>query len=148
MIRGVAKPTHPGMTPRDQLVELRSPLLELHRALLDAERREYEAAHGRVPAAELLQLALRHEQFAWLHQVSTVIVRVDELIASEEPPGVIEVSVVSSHLRALLRPLPDGSAFEQRYDRAVQNDPAVLLAHRRVMQALPPEAPAAPETVH
>ncbi len=143
----MAKLTHP-LTPREQLIELRTPLLELHRNLLEAERREYEVVHGRVPATELLRLALRHDQFAWLHQISTVIVRVDELIAAEEPPGVSEVSVVSSHIRALLRPVPDGSAFEQRYDRAVQNDPAVLLAHRRVIQALPPEPPSAPETVH
>ncbi len=128
---------------------LRTPLIELHRALLEAERRVYEGANGRVTASELLQLALSHEQFAWLHQVSAIIVRVDELITAEEGPGTSEVTVLAAHIRSLLRPLPDGSDFEQRYDRAVQDDPAVLLAHRSVMQALPPPGSASvPPTVH
>lgn len=123
-------------------------LLELHRALLDAERRQYEVEHGRVAPTELLQLALSNAQFAWLHQVSAVIVRVDELIASGEEPGTRDVDVVSTHVRGLLRPVPDGSPFEQRYDRAVQNNPAVLLAHRAVIRALPPAAEVDAETVH
>lgn len=116
--------------------------------LLDAERRRYEVTHGRVAPAELLQLALSHEQFAWLHQISAVIVRVDELIASEEGPAAREVDVVADHLRGLLRPSPDGSPFEQHYDRAVQSDPAVLLAHRAVVQALPSPGTPDPPTVH
>lgn len=134
--------------PRDQLKALRVPLIDLHRALLDAERREYEAQHGRVAAAELLQLALTHAQFEWLHQVSTIIVRVDELIALDESPGVGGVGVVTRHLRSLLRPQSSGTPFEQRYDRAIQADPAVLLAHRRVMQSLPPDDDSSAETIH
>jgi len=134
--------------PRDVLVGIRLPLIELHRALLEVERRRYEGMNGRVSAAELLQLALKDEQFAWLHQISAIIVRVDELITSDEAPGANEVAVLSGHIRTLLRPLPEGSEFERRYDRAVQEDPAVLLAHGRVIHALPPESNAAPETVH
>ncbi len=138
----------PEQTPRSLLESLRLPLLELHRTLLDSERRRYEVAHGRVAPTELLQLALSNEQFAWLHQVSAVIVRVDELIASGDEPDPRDVDVVSMHVRALLRPVPDGSVFEQRYDNAVQNNPAVLLAHRAVMRALPPPTGSDPETVH
>jgi hypothetical protein len=135
-------------SPREQLKTLRPALLELHRMLLDAERRHYEGAHGRVAPAELLQLALRHEQFAWLHQISAVIVRVDELISSAEAPSTSEVGVVSSHLRLLLKPSPEGADFARQYDRAIQEDPAVLLAHRAVMQTLPPEPEPGPETIH
>lgn len=115
--------------------------------LLEDERRRYEQVHGRVAPAELLQLALSHEQFAWLHRISAVIVRVDELMASEDGPGVREVEVLAEHVRQLLRPSPDGSTFEQHYDRAVQSDPAILLAHRAVVQALPPGSQL-PSTVH
>ena len=108
----------------------------------------YESAYGRVSAGELLQLALQHEQFAWLHQISTIIVRVDTLIAGDEPPDATEVAAIATHIRSLLRPSPQGSPFEQRYDRAVQEDPEVLLAHRQVIQALPVQSDATPPTVH
>lgn len=135
-------------TPRDQLIALRAPLVDLHRTLLETERRQYEGAHGRVSATELLQLALNGEQFAWLHRISATIVRIDELIAADEGPGAADVHVVSAHVRLLLRPSPEGTEFERRYDHAVQSDPAVLLAHRHVMQTLPPEPAVLRETVH
>ena len=134
--------------PRERLVALRLPLVELHRALLEMEQRAYEGAHGRVAPAELLQLALTHDQFAWLHQISAVIVRIDELTATGEAPGSGDVDAVVAHIRALLRPAPEGSRFEQQYDRAIQADPAVLLAHRAVIQALPPESASTSPTVH
>lgn len=124
-------------SPRDQLAALRLPLLELHKRLLDAERRMYELAHGRVSAGELLNLALKDQQFAWLHPISELIVRIDELIALDDLPDQQDVAFIAERVRAILVPSESGSAAEQRYDRAIQNDPAVLLAHRAVMQALP-----------
>lgn len=137
------------VTPRELLIAVRVPLLDLHRVLLDAERRQYEAEHGRVTPAELLQLALAHQQFAWLHQVSTVIVRLDEVLAAPEPPGEHDVTALMTHLRTLLRPPATASAWAGRYLHLLQHDPAVLLAHGRVVQAVPPESSAtAHETVH
>lgn len=135
-------------SPREQLTALRLPLVDLHRELLELERRAYEGAHGRVAPAELLQLALQHEQFAWLHRISAVIVRIDQLTADDEAPTGADVQTVAAHIRTLLRPAPDGTPFQQQYDHAIQNDPAVVLAHRAVMQALPPAPPPARETIH
>jgi hypothetical protein len=146
-IRHVTSHSDP-VIARDQLVAIRTPLIELHRMLLEDERRRYEGVRGRVSATELLQLALTDEQFAWLHRISTIIVRVDELIASDDLPARSDVDVIAAHIRSVLRPAPDGSPFEQRYDQAVQGDPGVLLAHRRVMQALPPASVTTQETVH
>lgn len=116
---------------------MRLPLLELHKRLLDAERRLYETAHGRVSAGELLNLALKDQQFAWLHPISELIVRIDELIALDDLPDEKDVAFIARQVRAVLVPSESGTPAEQRYDRAIQNDPAVLLAHRAVMQALP-----------
>lgn len=135
-------------TPRDRFLSLRPHLLDLHRALLEAERREYEGVHGRVSANELLQLALRDAQFAWLHELSTLIVRIDELVSADEAPGESEFTEVTERIRALLRPSPSGTGFAQRYDRAIQADPAVLLAHRAVVVTLPPAKGDRCETVH
>lgn len=125
------------MNPAERLAALRLPLLELHRTLLESERRLYEMAHGRVTAGELLNLALKHQQFAWLHPLSAVIVRIDELVEADETPTAADVATISAQLTALLTPSPSGTFLEQRYDRAIQNDPAVLLAHGNVMRALP-----------
>jgi hypothetical protein len=124
-------------SPRDQLAALRLPLLELHRRLLDTERRRYEQAHGRVSAGELLTLALRDQQFAWLHPISELIVRIDELIALDDLPDEKDVRFIADQVRTVLVPAESGTHAEQLYDRAIQDDPAVLLAHRAVMQALP-----------
>jgi hypothetical protein len=112
-------------------------LLELHKRLLDAERRLYEIAHGRVSAGELLNLALKDQQFAWLRPISELIVRIDELMALDGLTDRKDVELIASQVRAVLVPSESGTPAEQRYDRAIQNDPAVLLAHRAVMQALP-----------
>lgn len=127
----------PKPTARQQLSALRLPLLDLHKRLLDAERRLYEVAHGRVTAGELLNLALKDQQFAWLHPISELIVRIDELIALDDLPDEHDVAFVANQVRTILVPSESGTPAEQRYDRAIQNDPAVLLAHRAVMQALP-----------
>ena len=123
------------MTPVERLTTLRRPLLDLHRTLLESERRLYEAAHGRVTPGELLTLALKHPQFAWLHPLSALIVRMDELLAGDEPASEAEAAAIVAEVRQRLTPAETGTFLEQRYDRAIQNDPAVLLAHRAVMQS-------------
>ena len=121
---------------RAHLASLRVPLLDLHRALLETERRLYEQAHGRVTPGELLNLVLKHQQFAWLHPLSQLIVKIDELLAEDDPLPAPALASVVGEVRALLTPAESGSYLEQRYDRALQNDPAVVLAHRAVMQVL------------
>jgi hypothetical protein len=130
-------PELPPRTPTEALVAIRSPLLDLHRALLENERRMYEIAHGRVTPGELLTLALRHEQFDWLHPLSALIVRIDELLEADELSSEADLALVVSQIQTVLTPAAAGTWAEQRYDRAIQNDPAVLLAHRAVMQSLP-----------
>jgi hypothetical protein len=124
--------------PTARLIAIRRPLLDLHRALLESERRLYEMAHGRVTPGELLTLALKDQQFAWLQQLSSLIVRIDEMNAADEPPTSADVTAVLLEVQTLLTPSPTGTWLEQRYDRAIQNDPAVLLAHRAVMAAIRP----------
>lgn len=70
---------------RQRLANLRRALLRLHKTLLDAGREAYERVHGQVTGGELLQLVINHEQFAWLHPVSELIVRMDEMLDADEP---------------------------------------------------------------
>src|SRR4029077_2036185 len=68
------------MTKTDDLDKLRPALLQLHKALLDAQRIRYERENGRVESrGELLALVLEDASFEWLRVLSALIARLDEL---------------------------------------------------------------------
>lgn len=121
-----------------RLRELRRVMLHLHKALLDTERAAYEQVFGRVSSGELLQLVINHEQFAWLHSISELIVRIDEMLDADEPLTITEADALLAQARELLKPSETGSEFERRYFAALQREPDALLAHRDVTRILSP----------
>lgn len=123
-----------------RLRELRRALLHLHKALLDGERDWYEQAHGAVSSGELLQLVISHEQFAWLHSVSELIVRIDEMLDADEPLTTADARALVAQARALVTPSSTGTEFQRKYFAAIQREPTVALAHRDVTKILPPDA--------
>ncbi len=116
--------------------ELRKGLLRLHKALLDTEREDYERVHGQVSGGELLQLAINHEQFAWLRPVSELIVTIDELLDAVEDATADDAESLLAGTRALLKPSETGGGFGQKYFAAIQREPDVVLAHREVTRLL------------
>jgi hypothetical protein len=121
---------------RQQLRDLRRTLLRLHKLLLDFERAAYEKARGRVSSGELLQLVINHEQFAWLHAISELIVRIDESLDSKEPVTTPDARALLTQSRTLLNPSETGTAFEKRYFQVLQDEPNAVLAHREVLEVL------------
>ena len=119
-----------------RLREMRRGLLHLHQTLLDIERAAYEQVHGRVSSGELLQLVINHEQFAWLHSISELIVRIDELLDADEPAATGDAESLITQARMLLNPLETGNEFERKYYAAFQRQPSVVLAHREVTRIL------------
>src|SRR5262245_12781009 len=81
-----ATPATPAIAPatRTRLNDLRTRLLALHKALLEDAKSQYEMDRARVngPGA-LLQLVISDPWFAWLHQISEIIVRIDGMGASD-----------------------------------------------------------------
>jgi hypothetical protein len=122
------------------LSELRRVLLRLHKTLLDAERAAYEQAHGSVSSGELLQLVINHEQFAWLHSISELIVKIDEMLDADEPVTTGEAQSLLSEARALLKPSETGDEFARKYFSAFQSDPDAVLTHREIMRFLSADA--------
>ena len=109
----------------------------MHKTLLDSERFTYERAHGRIESTgQFFQLVLGDTWFDWLHRVSELVVRIDEMLDSEEPPTPIEATRVIDHARMLLKPSEEGSGFGRRYYDALQRDPDVVLAHAAVKKLL------------
>src|SRR5215210_5475930 len=96
---------------RQQLANLRRALLRLHKALLDAERADYERVYGQVTGGELLQLVINHEQFAWLRPLSELIVRIDEMLDAVEPATADAAESLLAGARSLLKPSEEGEGF-------------------------------------
>jgi len=114
---------------RQKLVALREALLRLHKSLLEMERREYEKLHGKVTAGELFRLVVDDGQFAWLHNISEFVVRIDENLESDK--GVSEEDSSGSMLlaRKMFTPTESGDSFQKRYYDAIQKEPTVVMEH-------------------
>ena len=116
--------------------ELRIKLLRLHKLLLDTERVIYEQVRGQVSRGELLQLVINHDQFAWLHRLSELIVLLDDLLQADEPVTEEAITALVSDVRILLTPDELGDDFAMKYDAAFQRHPDVVLAHADVVTLL------------
>ncbi|HEU4686340.1 MAG TPA: hypothetical protein VFS39_17670 [Nitrospira sp.] len=122
---------------RQSLLDIRRGLLALHKALIIAEQLTYERIHGRVGSTgQLLQLVLNDPWFTWLHPLSQMVIRLDELLDSDTDPSPIEVEHVLSEVRALIRPSEEGDGFERSYYEALQRAPDVIFAHVEVKKLL------------
>ena len=122
---------------RKLLKEVRDRLLRLHKVLLDRERANYEKEHGRVERShDLLQLVINHEQFAWLHALSELVVRIDETFDLDEPITEGDGSALLDEVRQLLKPTEEGTGFGKKYYDALQDDPDIVLAHADIVKLL------------
>jgi hypothetical protein len=117
------------------LPDVRLNILKLHRALLDAERQDYERIHGRTNPGEFLALVIGDAGFAWLQPLTALIVRLDELLEEDSAPGDREAWL--ARVRELLAPDPQGNAFQRHYAASLQRSVDVVLAHGATLQALP-----------
>jgi hypothetical protein len=104
--------------------------------LLETERITYEQVHGRVSSGELLRLVIEHEQFAWLHRISELVVQIDEMLQADEPVSLDDVQNLIVYACTLLTPSEVGNAFARRYYNALQREPGVVLAHAEVSKLL------------
>ena len=133
-----APPARP-LTPesRKRLNTIRERLLALHKALLDDARAAYEMDRGRVPSnASLLQLVINDPWFAWLRQISELIVRMDDLAAPSTTGTEADAVALFDQVDQLLVPSETGDTFARKYFDALQRQPSVVLAHGDVRRAL------------
>jgi hypothetical protein len=119
---------------RQKLVALRQALLRLHKTLLDMERRDYEKMHGVVSTGELFRLVVEDSQFAWLHNISEFVVRIDEALAGEEGVSDSDARGPISLARKLFAPTETGDGFQKQYFDAIQRDPAVVMEHAELVR--------------
>jgi hypothetical protein len=114
---------------REKLTLLRHVLLRIHKTLLNMERRDYEKEHGAVNTGELFRLVIDDAQFAWLHNISEFVVRIDETLAGKEEVTVPYMRESFELARKMFTPTESGDAFQKKYFDAIQRDPAVVMDH-------------------
>ena len=120
----------------DDLREVQPALIRLHKALLDAERRQLEGVHGRLSGPEFLQLISDPVRYGWLKPFSHLILAVDDVLEPKEDTHPPEPAEVLADARALLAPPQDDSPFGRRYLALMQRDPTLVMAHAPVVKLL------------
>jgi hypothetical protein len=119
-----------------KLLELRENLLLLHKALVEHERKKYEGKFGKTSPQAFLQLLMQDASYGWLRSLSQLIVGMDEMLENKKADSSAQFRSLVVYVSRLLRS-PDGeSRFSRKYAEAVKNDPAVALAHGKVVQVL------------
>ena len=123
---------------RQHLFELRDPLLNLHKALVDSERIFYEQTLGKILSPRhFLQLLAGDPWFAWLHPLSELIVTIDTVLDAKIPPPATALDDLVRQSYRLLVPAEKSQdsanhGFALHYFEALQRDPNVVVAHAEV----------------
>lgn len=123
---------------RTQLYKVREALLNLHKSLLHVERKRYEQNVGPVSNEfEFFRLATSDPSFAWIGPLTTLIVQIDEQVASKEPISAGAVENLYAETRAVVASSTE-TPFKLEYNQLLQENPDLVMNHSAVMQALPP----------
>jgi len=123
--------------PRQRLTDLRNGLLHLHKTLLDSETAVYDHDIARIHSkGQLLELVLHDPWFGWLHELSELVVLIDELLDAKEPPTSPDAERLIAQARELVAPAGEGGRFRKHYLEALQRDPDVVMAHSETMKVL------------
>lgn len=126
-----------GDSARRRLTDLRNGLLHLHKTLLDSESATYDHDIARITSrGQLLELVLHDPWFAWLHELSGLVVLIDELLDGKEPVTEIDAKRLIGQARALIAPPNAHGVFRQHYLESLQRDPNVVMAHSEAMKLL------------
>ena len=122
---------------RKTLVDVRHGLLGLHKALIVAEQLTFERVYGRIDSTgQLLQLVMNDPWFTWLHPLSNLVVRIDELLDEECDLSVEDVAQLLTEVRGMIRPSELGDGFERSYYEALQRAPEVVMDHCEMKKLL------------
>jgi hypothetical protein len=117
---------------RTALGEVRLRLLDLHKALVEAARREYERVHGRQSEPAFLEVLVKDRDFAWLGALTALIARLDEALEEGDPLQEDWIEQV----RRLLNPGMAVGDFNRKYEQLTQQLPEIVVAHGEVVRAL------------
>jgi hypothetical protein len=113
-----------------ELKNVRNGLLRLHKALLEHEKENYEAAHGKIKTTgEYFNLVVNDAWFEWLRKMSGLIVEIDEAFDAKQEPLTIETVILLAGQVHRMLFMDEESDFGKRYQAALQNSPDAIFEH-------------------
>jgi hypothetical protein len=137
---GLSNMSSPESSPesvRQRLTDLRNGLLHLHKTLLDSETAVYDHDIARITSrGQLLELVLHDPWFAWLHELSELVVQIDETLDAEEAATASDAARLIAQARQLLSPAEAPGEFRKHYLEALQRDPNVVMMHSQTIKVL------------
>ncbi|WP_244912177.1 hypothetical protein [Burkholderia aenigmatica] len=120
----------------EHCARIRTALLDLHRTLVELERREYEKTHGHQSAGDFLQVMAFDDSMKWLEPLSRLIVMLDEALDQE---GELELTptVVVARTRELLKlDRASTDAFATRYLYHFDNSADLAVDHTALLKLI------------
>lgn len=111
--------------------DVRGPLLAVHKAVLDAERRNVERVHGSLSGAEYLQVVSDPVRYGWLKPLTELVLAYDE--EGDEAPSDDELL---ERTRELLLPPKATTPFGRRYLSLMQRAPELVMTHSALAKRL------------
>jgi hypothetical protein len=114
--------------------EARAPILELHKTLLEAARRDFERQRGRVSPHEYLGALIDDPALAWLQPLTQLVVELHDLPDDD-------ADAWRERVRALIdgdETAADGGEFPQRYAEYLHRHPELAFAHGAALRVLQP----------
>jgi hypothetical protein len=123
----------------ETLRSARLPLLALHKAVLSAERRGVEKAHGRMSGAEFLQVVSDPVRYGWLKPFSELILAIDETLevdGEDDEETTATPTELLERARDLLLPPKGNTPFGRRYLSLMQREPELVMTHSALARQL------------
>jgi hypothetical protein len=125
------------------LPKLRNQLLSLHKILMLAERAIYEKEGNVIQSPNhFLQLLTSDERFAWLRELSQLIVMIDEAMEEKPPITRERADALVDEAKLLLTGNDQAGTFSKRYAVLVQRVPSIAAANAEISKHFgPPVVP-------
>lgn len=115
---------------------LRNQLLSLHKLLMNAERAAYEKEGNVIESPmQFLQLLMEHERFAWLRQLSQLVVMMDEAMEEKPPIAKERMDALVGEARHLLMGSDEPGSFAVRYAQMREREAMVAAAHVEISKS-------------
>ncbi|MBI2290248.1 MAG: hypothetical protein HYU73_07915 [Betaproteobacteria bacterium] len=122
--------------------ELATALRDLHRALTERVRRDYEREHhGLLSPGTFLHLLISDPRLAWIRPLSELMVDLDVFLQADPSPTADEAAAVRAEVERFIAPEPREASesfatFARQYWAYLSDDPQIAMAHARAMQAI------------
>ncbi|MBI3057578.1 MAG: hypothetical protein HYY77_26590 [Betaproteobacteria bacterium] len=122
--------------------ELAAALRDLHRALTERVRRDYEREHhGLLSPGTFLHLLISDPRLAWIRPLSELMVDLDVFLQADPSPTADEAAAVRAEVERFIAPEPREASesfatFARQYWAYLSDDPQIAMAHARAMQAI------------